>query len=142
MFSFPVNVHTDENPGVALTCDAIPEFNAYGDDLEAALAEGVDAMESAFSLYVDDRRAIPPAPKPERGQVLLHLPTVTVAKVLLWNAMVERDLRKADLRRLLDVNPVQVDRLIDFLHTSKIEQLEAALSALELRLAVSLETAA
>ena len=39
-------------------------------------------------------------------------------------------MRKADLCRLLGVAQAQGDRLLDFLHTSKMEQLETALLAL------------
>ena len=64
---------------------------------------------------------------------------VTVAKIALWNAMMQRDMRKADLCRLLGVHQAQGDRLVDFLHTSKIEQLEAALKAFDLRLSVTVQ---
>lgn len=62
MYDYPVTVHTDETPGAALTCDAIPEFNAAGDDLAEALGESTNMMETALSIYVDQRRAIPRAP--------------------------------------------------------------------------------
>ncbi|MNG41297.1 hypothetical protein D3C84_1303870 [compost metagenome] len=50
-------------------------------------------------------------------------------------------MRKADLCRLLGVSQTQGDRLVDFLHTSKMEQLEAALAALGKRLSISVEAA-
>jgi hypothetical protein len=62
-----------------------------------------------------------------------------VAKIALWNAMMQRDMRKADLCRLLGVHQAHGDRLVDFLHTSKIEQLEAALKAFDLRLSVTVQ---
>jgi antitoxin HicB len=71
----------------------------------------------------------------------VHLPAVTVAKIALWNSMMELNMRKADLCRLLHVGQAQGDRLVDFLHTSKIEQLENALAALGKRLSVSIEAA-
>ena len=45
-------------------------------------------------------------------------------------------MRKADLSRLLNAKPVAVDRLVDFLHTSKIDQMEMALAALGKRIQV------
>ena len=48
-------------------------------------------------------------------------------------------MRKADLCRLLGVHQALGDRLVDFLHTSKIEQLEAALKAFDLRLLVTVQ---
>lgn len=141
MYDYPVTVHTDENPGVALTCDAIPEFNAAGDDLAEALGESVDVMETALSIYVDQRRAVPRAPAPLDGQPVVRLPALTVAKIELWNTMVERGMRKADLCRLLGVTQSQGDRMVDFLHATKLEALEKALAALGKRLMVHTEAA-
>lgn len=141
MYDYPVTMLEDENPGVGVICDDIPEFNSAGDDIADALRESVDGMETALSFYVDDRRAIPAASAPKPGQHVLRLPAVTVAKIVLWNAMIERDMRKADLCRLLGLHQTQGDRLIDFLHSTKMEALEKALAALGKRLAVSVEAA-
>jgi len=141
MFDYPVTIHEDENPGVAVTCDDLPEFNSAGDDVDDALRESVDGIETALSIYVDQRRVIPAASKPEPGQHVVRLPAVTVAKIVLWNEMMARDMRKADLCRLLGLAQTQGDRLVDFLHTSKMEAIEKALAALGKRLVVSVEPA-
>lgn len=140
MYDYPVIIHEDENPGVAVTAPDLPELNSAGDDVADALRESVDGIESALSIYVDQRRAIPPASKPEPGQYVVHLPAVTVAKIVLWNEMMARDMRKADLCRLLGLAQTQGDRLVDFLHTSKMEAIENALAALGKRLVVSVES--
>ncbi|MFJ2379893.1 type II toxin-antitoxin system HicB family antitoxin [Pseudomonas protegens] len=137
MFDYPVTIHEDENPGVAVTCDDLPEFNSAGDDVADALRESVDGIETALSIYVDQRRPIPPASQPTPGQFVVHLPAVTVAKIILWNEMMARDMRKADLCRLLGLAQTQGDRLVDFLHTSKMEAIENALAALNVRLQVN-----
>jgi antitoxin HicB len=127
MFDYPVTIHADENPGVAVTCEDLPEFNSAGDNIAHALRESIDGIETALSIYVDQRRAIPKASEPRPGQYVVRLPAVTIAKIELWNAVMARQLRKADLCRLLGVRPVQGDRLVDFLHSSKIEPIEDAL---------------
>lgn len=119
-------------------CRDLPELNSYGDDKAHALSEAVDAIETTLSLYVDQRRAIPAATSAQPGEHLIALPAVTVAKFNLWNEMVSRGMRKADLCRLLLLKPVTADRLVDFLHTSKIEQIENALAAMGKRLRISL----
>ncbi|WP_277759582.1 hypothetical protein [Pseudomonas sp. A34-9] len=48
---------------------------------------------------------------------------------------------KAELARRLDVQRPQVDRLVDFLHHSKIANVERALQQLGRRLSVSMEAA-
>lgn len=141
MYDYPIRFEYDASPGVAVFCRDLPQLNSYGDDEQHAMSEAVDGIETTLSIYVDDRLAIPAASAPEAGERVVHLPAVTVAKIALWNAMMERDMRKADLCRLLGVHQAQGDRLVDFLHTSKMEQLETALSALGKRLAISVEAA-
>lgn len=141
MYDYAIRFEQDTAPGLAVYCRDLPELNSYGDDREHAIREAVDAIETTLSIYVDQRRAIPQASAPQEGEHVVRLPAVTVAKIALWNAMMERDMRKADLCRLLGVAQVQGDRLVDFLHTSKMEQLESALSALGKRLSISVEAA-
>ncbi|WP_120993120.1 type II toxin-antitoxin system HicB family antitoxin [Stutzerimonas urumqiensis] len=140
MYDYAVRFETHDSPGIAVFCRDLPELNSYGDDEAHALSEAVDAIETTLSLYVDQRRAIPAATPAEPGEHVVALPTVTVAKIHLWNEMMARGMRKADLCRLLDLKPVTADRLVDFLHASKIEQIEKALAALGKRLRVSIET--
>lgn len=137
MYDYAIRFERDDTPGLAVFCRDLPQFHSYGDDEQHAVSEAVDGIETTLSIYVDERRAIPKASEPEVGELVVHLPAVTVAKIALWNAMMERDMRKADLCRLLGVHQAQGDRLVDFLHTSKMEQLEAALKALGLRLSVT-----
>ncbi len=137
MYDYAIRFERDDTPGLAVFCRDLPQFHSYGDNEQHALSEAVDGIETTLSIYVDERRSIPAASEPEAGELVVHLPAVTVAKIALWNAMMERDMRKADLCRLLGVHQAQGDRLVDFLHTSKMEQLEAALQALRLRLFVT-----
>lgn len=141
MYDYAIRFEQDcSAPGVAVFCRDLPELNSYGDDRGHAIREALDGIESALSIYVDERRAIPPASAPQDGEHVVHLPAVTVAKIALWNAMMERNMRKADLCRLLGVHQAQGDRLVDFLHTSKMDQVERALKALELYVDVKVMT--
>lgn len=141
MYNYAIRFEKDTAPGLAVYCRDLPQLNSYGDDEAHAMAEAIDAIESTLSIYVDERRAIPEATPAQPGEKVVYLPAVTVAKIVLWNVMIERDMRKADLRRLLGVHQVQGDRLVDFLHTSKMEQVEAALAALGKRLTLSVQAA-
>ena len=60
MYQYPLELH-HEATGVWLSCPDIPEMNASGDTLAEAFAEALDGFESALSLYVEQRRAIPRA---------------------------------------------------------------------------------
>lgn len=141
MYNYAIRFEQDSAPGLAVFCRDLPELNSYGDDKEHAIREAVDAIETALSIYVDERRAIPQASPAQPGEHVIRLPAVTVAKIVLWNEMMARDMRKADLCRLLGLAQTQGDRLVDFLHTSKMEAIEKALAALGKRLEVVVRAA-
>lgn len=136
MYNYAIRFETDTTPGLAVFCRDLPELNSYGDDREHAISEAVDAIETTLSIYVDERRPIPAATPAEPGEETIRLPAVTVAKIMLWNALMVRDMRKSDLCRLLGLAQTQGDRLVDFLHTSKMEAIESALQSLNIKLKV------
>ncbi|MBC6626175.1 type II toxin-antitoxin system HicB family antitoxin [Pseudomonas sp.] len=140
MYQYPLELH-QEATGVWLSCPDIPEMNASGDTLGEAFAEALDGFESALSLYVEQRRAIPRASAPSDPALVLRLPALTVAKIMLWNAMVDEGVNRAELARRMGVSRQVSERLVDFLHASKIEQVERALGLLGRRLSLVLEAA-
>ncbi|KPB61602.1 MULTISPECIES: type II toxin-antitoxin system HicB family antitoxin [Pseudomonas syringae group genomosp. 2] len=140
MYQYPLTQH-QEQTGVWLSCPNIPEMNASGHTLTEALDESLNGMESALSLYVDQRRKIPEASLPAGDELVMHLPALTVAKIMLWNSMLDNGVTRAELARRLGCTRQVVDRLVDFLHTSKIEQVERALGLLGRRITLSLEAA-
>ncbi len=140
MYQYPLELH-EESTGVWLSCLDVPEMNASGDTLDEALAEALDGMESALSLYVEQRRKIPPASVPQARNPVLRLPALTVAKIMLWNALLDEGMSRAELARRLGCSRQVVDRLVDFLHSSKIEQVERALAVLGLHLSLTVQAA-
>lgn len=140
MYAYPLEVH-HEATGVWLSCPDVPEMNASGDNLEEALDEALNGMEAALSLYVEQRRKIPQASPVSDDAPVLHLPALTVAKAMLWNAMQEQAVSRAELAGRLGCSRQAVDRLVDFLHSSKIEQVERALGVLGRRISLILNAA-
>lgn len=131
MYDYAVRFEKDDSaPGLAVFCRDLPEVNSFGDDREHAIREALDGIETVLSLYVEQRRQIPEATPAQDGEHVVHLPAVTVAKIALWNEMMRRGMKKAELCRQLGVSQTTGDRLVDFTHTSKMEQLEKALDAL------------
>jgi antitoxin HicB len=119
---------------VMVTSPDLPEFSSVGDSKDEALREAIDGIETTLQMYMQDRRAIPIPSVRKRGQQMVDLPPLAVAKIGLYQAMQTKGLRKADLARMLDMHLPQVDRLLDLRHISKLEQVEAAFNAVGYRI--------
>jgi antitoxin HicB len=117
----------------------IPEALTSAATREAALDMAVDALTTAMDFYFEDRRTVPPPSAQKRGQVLIDLPPSVGAKVLLLNEMLAQGTRPADLARLMNVRPQEINRLTTLRHPTKIDTVAEALKAmgrrLELRIA-------
>ncbi|SPF52218.1 Antitoxin HicB [Candidatus Sulfopaludibacter sp. SbA4] len=142
MMRYPVKLSKDTNDTILVDVPDIPEAHTFGEDESEALMQAVDAIESALSMYVDDRREIPAPSGPKRGMKLVTLPALTEAKLALYSAMRAQKIGKAELARRLNCHLPQVDRLLDLLHSSRLEQLEAAFRAIGKRLTIAVEEAA
>ncbi|HEY1160114.1 MAG TPA: type II toxin-antitoxin system HicB family antitoxin [Terracidiphilus sp.] len=130
MLRYPAHFEAAEEGGFVVTFPDIPEAITQGEDREDALRHGADALESALEFYFEDRRPVPAPSKPKRGQPVVELPASVAAKVLLLNEMVLQKIRPVDLARRLQMTPQEVTRLIDLRHTSRIDGIALALTAL------------
>lgn len=129
MFDYPVILEAQPEGGFVVTFPDVPEAITQGEDADDALFHAVDALESALSFYVDDRK---PLPVPS---VRDDLPTVRPCalesiKLAIYQEMLTQGVRKAELARRLGWKAPQVDRLFDLGHASRLDQLEAAAKAL------------
>lgn len=130
MLHYPVEVTPDDNGTFLVTCPDIPEMTSVGDDLESALLEAEEGLQTALEFYFDDRRAVPLPSQPKAGQHTVKLPLVPSMKVFLLNEMVRQGVRKAEMARRLEVHMPQVDRLLDLRHSTKAEFIERAFGKL------------
>lgn len=140
MLRYPVKLQKDSNGTILATFPDVPEAHTFGDDRGEVLARAVDALETAFMGYMEDRRAIP-APSTRRGAVVT-LPALTEAKLALYSSMQAGNVGKAELARRLQCHLPQVDRMLDLRHASRLVQLEAAFLALGKQLTVQILDAA
>jgi len=113
-----------------VTFPDFPEAITQGDSMEDALIHAADVLESVLDHYIENSLPIPTPSKPKRGQHLIELPASYAAKILLLNEMAAQKVRPAELARRLNVKPQEVNRLIDWRHTTKIDAIAAALKAL------------
>lgn len=139
---YPVILEPDTNKTILVTFPDVPEAVTHGDDEVEALSRAVDALESALMIYIADRRPVPQPSKIRRKAWTVKVPALTEAKVALSDAMIARRMKKADLARRLGVHMPQVDRLLDLNHSSKMDQIEAALAAVGKEIEIEVRDAA
>ena len=137
MLSYPARIARDGD-GYMVSFPDIPEALTGASSREEAIEMAADALTTAMDFYFEDRRSVPPPSAAKRGQVMIDLPPSIGAKVLLLNEMLAQGTRPADLARLMNVRPQEVNRLTTLRHPTKIDTVAAALKALGKRLELSL----
>jgi antitoxin HicB len=138
---YPVKLEPDTNGTLVVTFPDVPEAITFGSDEAEALAHAVDALETAFMGYIEDRRPIPRPSPIRRKKWSVRLPALSKAKIELYEAMRAGKVRKTELARRLGVHMPQVDRLLDLRHASRLDLIEAALRSVGKRLLVEVEDA-
>ncbi len=139
MLSYPIKLTPDDNDTLLATSPDFPELTTFGDDEADALMHAVDALEEVIAYRIAHREDVP---RPSKGRVRAFLPTQSAMKVLLYQAMAEQGLKKADLARRLSCHGPQIDRLFDLNHASRIDRIDAAFAAMGRRLDVKMVNAA
>ena len=129
MFDYPVTLTPDEGT-VMVTFVDLPEAITFGMDEDEALLQAVDALESALTFYIEDRKPLPTPSKPKKGQKTVRPSALECGKLGVYQAMTEQGIKKSELARRLGWHMPQIDRLFDLRHASKLDQIEAAASVL------------
>src|SRR5579862_6271561 len=138
MLQYPVILRPDTNGTLLVTFPDVPEAATFGTDEADAMSHAADALETALMGYIEDRRPIPRPSPIRRKKWAATLPVLSEAKLALYEAMIAGRIRKTELARRLGVHMPQIDRLLDLNHSSKLEQIEAALLAVGRRLTVEI----
>jgi antitoxin HicB len=136
MFDYPVNLAPDGDT-VLVTFPDVPEAITFGETEEEALRQAVDALETALSFYVDDRKPLP-VPSVRHDLPTIRPSALECIKLGIYQEMLNQGIRKAELARRLGWKGPQIDRLFDLEHASKFDQLEAAAHALGKHIEVTL----
>ena len=136
MRAYPACLTPDPDGGFTVTFRNVPEAITEGDTREEALLRAEDALESALAMYVAGNEPLPSASPADPGEVMVPLSALGMAKTALYEAMREQSVGRAELARRLRWHLPQVARALDLRHASRMEQIEAALAALGLRLIV------
>jgi len=140
MFEYPVEIKKDTNGTYQVSFPDIPEAHTFGESRDEALEHGIEALDTALSFYIDEGKDLPRA-SGKRGRSIIRPSLIAEMKLGIYQSMRTEKIRKTDLARRMGVALMQVDRLLDLTHSSRIEQLEAAYGALGKRVHVELEVA-
>ena len=141
MRGYPAKFQRAKEGGFTVTFRDVPEAITEGDTVEEAQSAAADALETALSFYVDERRPLPKPSTLKRGERLVQLSAIGMAKTALYEAMLAEKVSRAELARRLSCHLEQVARLLDLTHASKFEQLQRALEAVNRRMIVITEAA-
>ena len=133
MLAYPIVLEDDDGTLLA-TCPDFPEMTTFGENREEALSRASDALEEAIAARIHDRKGIP---APTEGDNYAILPSLTTAKVLLYQGMRDSGVGKAELARRLGWHLPQIDRVLDIRHKSRLDQIDSALAAMGFRLDVT-----
>ena len=132
---YPVEVQEDDGT-ILVTFPDLPGAITYGTDEAEALGHAVAALETMIAAMIGDREDIP-EPSPANGRPTVAPTLLGALKIAVYRAMRSRGWRKADLARAMELNPRQIDRLLDLRHGSTLAQLEQALSVCGQRAEIS-----
>ena len=141
MRAYPATLMPDPGGGFTVTFRDVPEAITEGESREEALLRAEDALESALAMYLAAREPLPSPSAAKRGETMVPLSALGMAKAALCEAMREQGVGNAELVRRLRWHLAQVSRVLDLRHASKMEQVEAVLAALGLRLIVDMAKA-
>lgn len=135
MYEYPIIAH-EEAGSFWSSCPDIPEAHSAGDTIDELLANAVEGLTLAFTIYVDQGREIPLASPVAEHQYAVPLSALTAQKIALWNGLVAKNMKVADLARALNLSHTVASRLVDFEHKSKTEMVETALKAIGVKVLV------
>lgn len=133
--SFPATIEhetlDDGATAVTVTFRDVPEAVTNGPTEASALAEAVDALDAALSIYVDEGEPLP-SPSPAREGEVCVAPSLGYAlKLAVYQAMQQADVKPAELARRMGVDHKAISqRMLRRGHRTSAAQVEAALAAL------------
>lgn len=121
----------------SVDCRDLPEMHSAGDNIEDAIKEAKDAIETTLMLYIDSQRIIPAASAKVEGEYWVYISSLSAAKALLWNEFKRQGITKTELGKRIGIDIKGIEYLFDIMHNTKMERIDAAFEALDKRLEIS-----
>ena len=133
MLCYPIQLEDDDDTVLATSPDFL-ELTTFGADRDEAVARAAYALEEAIAARIHGGKDVPSS---SGGAEYAVLSMLTAVKVMLYRGMKEQGIGKAELVRRLGWHLPQVNRALDLRHRSRLDQMDAALSAIGRRLHIS-----
>lgn len=132
MSFYTLTLEPDDNDTLLVRSPMLPGMATFGEDRALALKWALQAVLQRLAAYMADDEDIPaPLKFIPPGAEVVELPPIVALKVALQRAMKDRGVTRAELARRLGQHREQVDRLFRISHRSRLDQLTAALAALD-----------
>jgi antitoxin HicB len=140
---YPALFEPSKEGGFVVT---FPDFDwgvTQGETEQDAQEMALDALCMMIREHVRNGEHLPRPSRPRgRKYRMIRLPALHAAKAELYMAFEASGLRKAEMARRMGISKVNVDRLFDLTHHSRLDQIEAAFQALGKQLAIEIRDAA
>ncbi len=130
MIKYRVKLEPDDNGTVLVTAPDFPGVITFGNTRAEALEHAVGAFREMIASKIHNREAIPAPSRIKKGEPFIVLPLQTEMKVRLYQSMLERGVRKAELARRMKLHRQEVERLLDFHQSTSLNKIESAFAAL------------
>lgn len=116
----------------------LPEVVTSGDDEAEALELAADAIEVLLAFRMKKTEALPVCTPVQDGEHAVAMPSRVVAKVAIYQAWREAGITKVELAKRMNRHEIEVRRILDLNHGTKLDQLDEAAEALGVRLTIGL----
>src|ERR1019366_1517447 len=143
MLSWQALFEPAEEGGFVVTFPDLGHGATQGESEAEAMEMAADFLVCVIADVIASGEPLPEA-KRRAGKKYraVVLPALAAAKAELYRAFLASGVRKAELARRLGTSKGNIDRLFDPLHSTRIEQLEAAFSAIGKRMEMQIHEAA
>lgn len=143
MLDYPLTLTPDDNGTFLVTCPLLPEVTTFAQNVAEASVVGKEAVEEALGARMSrwDTEIRLPDGAAYAADATVRISLQADIKLRLMLACQEAGVSRAELARRLGWHREQVDRLFRVDHASRIDQIEAAVGALNEVVRIAIEAA-
>ena len=122
-----------EAGGFVITFPDLPWGVTQAGSTEEGIVMAADLLELVIGECIRRGEDLPRARRLRSARVkLIRMPAMATAKAKLYSAWRASGISKAELARQMGISRTNVDRLFDFKHHSRLDQIESAFGVLGL----------